>query len=315
MGKDSGIEWTDHSFNAWWGCAKVSPGCDNCYAETLAKRFHPNLWGVKAQRRQFGPAHWREPLLWDRVARKERLSRPPTMFYVKPRVFCNSMADVFDNHPDCVSPRDHLWELIRQTPSLDWLILTKRIGNAEAMLPEDWGQGYPNVWLGISVVNQMEADRDIPKLLFTPALTRFLSCEPLLGPIDLLPFACDNCPYCGGSGEVAASGPTTTFPEDDDGIERCSECVGTGFCEDNHGLDWVIVGGESGKGARPMEESWVRAIREACKQERPHMPDIAFFMKQGSAANWDYKNFESFPRDLQERVWPGGIMVNDHQRT
>jgi protein gp37 len=313
MGEKTGIEWCDMTFNPWIGCTKVSPGCNLCYAEVLSKRFAPGTWGVTAPRKQFGPKHWNEPLAWNRKALKASIEmmvkgKHPGIFYARPRVFCASMADVFDNHPDCVSPREHLWELIRKTPRLDWLILTKRIGNAASMLPEDWGDGYPNVWLGASIVNQEEADRDIPKLLRTPALTRFLSCEPLLERIDLLPFARGNCLTCGGAGELAASGPTTTFPEDDDGLERCAACMGSGTDEDNMGLDWVIVGGESGKGARRMDESWARDILTACRTNLNHKP--AFFMKQGSAANWaHYKQFDTFPADLQVREWPGGVIT------
>jgi protein gp37 len=181
------------------------------------------------------------------------------------RVFCASMADVFDNHPDVDGAREQLWELIAQTPRLDWLILTKRIGNAKLMLPPEWKErGYPrNVWLGISVVNQVEADRDIPKLLETPATVRFLSCEPLLGPIDL-----EQSTYKAGY-----------TPEQ---------------------LDWVICGGESGSGARPMEQRWAELLAYWC-QERL----VKFFMKQGSQANWPhFKDFSSFPSVLQRREWP-----------
>jgi protein gp37 len=242
------IEWCDYTFNPWWGCTKVSPACDHCYAEALAKRYgEKNLWGVKAARRFFGLKHWAEPLKWDMKARKEGK---------RFRVFCASMADVFDNHPDVGQAREMLWELIKKTPRLDWLVLTKRIGNTVHMLPEDWGQGYPNVWLGISVVNQEEADRDIPKLIHTPAEVRFLSCEPLLGPID--------------------------------------------FSFHPHNIDWCIVGGESGSDARPMYAAWALDIHDFCA-----LNQIAFFMKQGSQANWPtFKKFETFPPELQRREWP-----------
>jgi len=253
VGENSKIEWTDHTFNPWWGCTKVSPGCDHCYAERDSKRYgEKNLWGVEARRRLFGLKHWADPLKWDMAARKEgrRL-----------RVFCASMADVFDNHEEVVGARAMLWDLIKKTPRLDWLILTKRIGNTVHMLPEDWGGGYPNVWLGISVVNQVEADRDISKLMHTPAAIRFLSCEPLLGPIDL------------DLVTTKLAGPW---------------------------LDWVIVGGESGAGARPMDVRWALDIQECCTRDR-----VAFFMKQGSQANWPtFKKFETFHSALQRREWP-----------
>jgi hypothetical protein len=161
MSENSKIEWTHHTFNPWWGCAKVSPGCDHCYAEALGNRFG-TPWGVDAPRRVFTEAHWRDPLKWNAKAAAAG---------ERQRVFCASMADVFDkNSPP--GARDRVWSLIRRTPHLDWLLLTKRIGNAVRMLPPDWGDGYPNAWLGISVVNQEEAVRDIPKLLQVPAAIR-----------------------------------------------------------------------------------------------------------------------------------------------
>lgn len=143
MGENSKIEWTHHTFNTWWGCVKVSPACDNCYAESLSKRFGDH-WGPKAEYRTFSDKHWNEPLRWNRAAEKAG---------ERHRVFCASMADVFDNRaPE--GARERLWALIRQTPHLDWLLLTKRPQNIAEMLPEDWGDGYPNVWLGVTVENQ-----------------------------------------------------------------------------------------------------------------------------------------------------------------
>lgn len=216
------------------------------------------------------------------------------------KMFCASMADVFDNHPAVEDSRDHLWELIRKTRRLDWLLLTKRIGNVKSMLPEDWGDGYPNVWLGISVVNQAEADRDIVKLLETPAALRFLSVEPMLAAMDLYAFQKGICTYCSGLGELAASGPTTTFPEDDDGMQRCYDCNGTGKWEDNPGLDWVICGGESGPKARPLDPVWALGVRQFCEHAQ-----VPFFMNQGSSANWAlFRDFDTFPEALRVRQWP-----------
>lgn len=173
MAENSAIEWTTHTFNPWVGCTKVSPGCDHCYAEGWAKRSGMVTWG--ADRRRTSAANWRKPLKWSAAVR----DTDP-----RPRVFCASLADVFDNEvPD--EWREDLFRLILQTQRLDWLLLTKRIGNVERMLPPAWEDQLPsNVWLGITVVNQEEADRDIPKLLRVPAAVRFLSCEPLLGPIE-----------------------------------------------------------------------------------------------------------------------------------
>jgi protein gp37 len=175
MGKDSRIEWTHHTFNPWWGCTKVSQACKFCYAEVWAKRTGQKLWGPKAERRFFGAEHWKQPLNWDREAKAAGLRR---------RVFCASMADVFEYRAELQPWREKLWDLIEQTPNLDWLLLTKRpqrIG-----LHNRWGGGWPtNVWLGTTVENQTTAAERIPHLLENSAHVRFLSCEPLIGPVDL----------------------------------------------------------------------------------------------------------------------------------
>jgi protein gp37 len=221
MAETTGIAWTDSSFNPWLGCSKISPGCDHCYAEvSTPSRAMRIAWGPHEERHRTSVGNWRLPLRWNaghaRFAAEHGRKR---------RVFCASLADVFDNRAD-PSWRADLWALVRATPHLDWLLLTKRIGNVAAMLPADWGSGYPNVWLGISVVTQHEADRDVPRLLATPAAIRWLSMEPLLGPLSL------RAPR--------------------------------GLCGQR--LDWVIVGGESGPYARPMLASWVSDIREQCTE-------------------------------------------------
>ena len=227
MSENSRIEWTHHTFNPWWGCARISPGCDHCYAEVLGHRFG-TAWGVDTPRRVFAESHWRDPLKWNARAAASG---------VRQRVFCASMADIFDkNSPP--GARERVWSLMRETPHLDWLLLTKRIGNAGDMLPEDWGNGYPNAWLGISVVNQEEAARDIPKLLAIPALIHFLSMEPLLEQVDITPWLRSGKP-------------------------------------NKAKVDWIIVGGESGPKARPMQPDWVRSLREQCA-----MTGTAFFFKQ-----------------------------------
>lgn len=182
MAENSKIEWTHHTFNPWIGCQKVGPGCDHCYAETWDARGlqqRKGRWGAHAARTRTSAANWRKPVAWNRAAAAAG---------ERHRVFCASLADVFDNHAS-IPPewRADLWALIRATPNLDWMLLTKRSGNIAAMLPQDWGDGYPNVWLGCTVVNQAEADRDIPKLLDAPAAVRFLSMEPLLGRVIIAP--------------------------------------------------------------------------------------------------------------------------------
>ena len=175
MAKLSAIEWTHHTFNPWWGCVKVSPACTHCYAESLARRFDGGLWGRSASRRFFGEKYWREPIRWNAEARSTGVRR---------RVFCASMADVFEPRPDLNPWRHKLWDLIEQTPSLDWLLLTKRPGQIKRLYP--WvKQPKANVWLGTTVESQLWADARIARLAAVDAAVRFLSCEPLLGAVDI----------------------------------------------------------------------------------------------------------------------------------
>jgi protein gp37 len=181
MAQHSPIEWCDHTFNPWWGCTRVSAGCKYCYAAAWAKRYRYDVWGTQATRRLFGERHWHEPIKWN--AKAERLG---TRF----RVFCASMADVFEEHPDIIAERQKLWHLIAQTPMLDWLLLTKRPQNMSHMVPTSWQQdGWPpNAWAMTSVEDQQQAEHRIPLLLNVPALVRGLSVEPLIGPVDLSPW-------------------------------------------------------------------------------------------------------------------------------
>jgi protein gp37 len=273
MSANSKIEWTDHTFNPWEGCQKVSPGCDNCYAEARNARFGGGVainWGPGAPRRRTSNSNWSQPYLWD--VRAEAFWN---MHGRRQRVFCASLADVFDSAVDD-QWRDDLFELIRQTPSLDWLLLTKRIGNVKPMLydmilrwkslPDSpahqmarrWARNDPppNVWLGATIVNQQEADRDIPKLLTTPAAKRFLSMEPLLEPVNLGFCDCDHGSIPGPHGVGGVS---------------CPKCGGTG----GRLVDWVIVGGESGPGARPMHPLWPRDLRDQCEKA-----GVPFLFKQ-----------------------------------
>ncbi len=221
MAQQTGIEWTDHTFNPWWGCTKVSPGCANCYAETWALRYGHNIWGQQTHRRTFGKQHWHEPIKWNRLAAKEGR---------RVRVFCASMADVFEDNPDIESERGKLWSLMHATPMLDWLLLTKRPENMRRIAP--WKDNWPlNVWAMTSVEDQKRANHRVPILIQVPAQVRGLSVEPLLGPVNLTPW-----------------------------LKQ---------------IQWVIVGGESGRGARPMNPDWVRSIRDQCVEA-----GVAFFFKQ-----------------------------------
>lgn len=217
MGTVTGIEWTDHTFNPWWGCARVSEECRHCYAETWAHRYGVE-WGARATRRTFGTDHWVEPERWARAAEKAGVRR---------RVFCASMADVFEARADLDAERARLWTLIDRTPALDWLLLTKRPEHVAGAVP--WGAAWPaNVWIGTSVGVQSSAPR-LDHLRPLPAVVRFVSVEPLLEAVAL----------------------------------------------DLDGIDWVIVGGESGPGSRPMQTDWARTVRDAAKAR-----GAALFFKQ-----------------------------------
>jgi len=261
MGENTKIEWATHTFNPWVGCTKVSPACDHCYAEGWAKRTgQGHLW--EGQRRRTSMSNWQKVRKWNREARAAGR---------RDRVFCASLADVFDNQVPSEWRRE-LWHYIEQTPSLDWLLLTKRPQNIAKMLPDPgtgvkpWGDGWKNVWLGTTVENQAEADRRIPHLLAVPAVIRFLSCEPLLGPLDLTldNLVCTDCPRCSDGSLI----------EPDTGANACRRCDSTGK-SDEWGIDWVICGGESGPGARPMHPGWARALRDQCAKA-----GVAFHFKQ-----------------------------------
>jgi protein gp37 len=181
VGAATGIAWTNATFNPWIGCQDISPGCKNCYAAAYAKRVGRDF----SARTRTAAAYWRQPLKWQRHAENGLLPDGKTPSGGRsPRVFCASLADVFDKEAPDEWRRD-LWDLIESTPRLTWLLLTKRIGNALRMLrTNDWALGHKNVWLGATIVNQEEADRDVPKLLATPASVRFVSYEPALGPVN-----------------------------------------------------------------------------------------------------------------------------------
>ncbi len=175
MAENSKIEWTHHTFNPWWGCIKVSPACKHCYAESWAKRWGSDLWGAKSDRRFFTDKHWKDPVKWNLAAAESG---------TRERVFCASMADVFEVRSDLDEQRERLWQLIEDTPNLDWLLLTKRIEAVADIAP--WGNDWPsNVWLGTTVENQKYAKLRLPHLVNSPARTKFISCEPLLGPLAI----------------------------------------------------------------------------------------------------------------------------------
>lgn len=293
MAENSNIEWTDHTFNPWIGCQKVSPGCDHCYAETWDARGlqqRETRWGPHAARTRTSEANWRKPLAWDRAAKAAGK---------RARVFCASLADVFDNHASIAQEwRDDLWTLIYRTPHLDWLLLTKRPQNIVKFMPPAVENGgiWPNVWLGTTAENQTEADRRIPHLLATPAAVRFISAEPLLGPVDLevawhgesaLNGECwGDCAWCS-----AGHPPLHNCQR---GRQSAAQ-----FEKGRDGLDWIIVSGESGLGARVWSgfEDAARSLRDQCSAA-----SVAFFMKQ--MAGPTKAAMPPIPDDLMVREMP-----------
>lgn len=249
MAETTAISWADYTFNPWIGCTEVSPACDNCYARTWGGRFGVD-WGPGAARRRTVPAYWKKPAAWNKKADAFRAKHGHW-----PRVFAASLADIFDNEVDPAWRKD-FFDVVRATPKLTWLIVTKRIGNVRKMLPPDWGTGWANVVLIITVANQAEADRDINKLVATPAWKRGLSVEPILGPINLSRWLAVEKLTLGGR-------PHWT--------ERTGAVPA---------IDWVIGGGESlqPKLKRPLvdlEAQWVRDLRDQCVAA-----SVAFHFKQ-----------------------------------
>jgi len=267
MGQNSKIEWTHHTFNPWWGCTRVSPGCENCYAETLDRRYNAKYphWGPTAPRKFMSDAHWSKPLSWNRKAEAAG---------ERHRVFVASMADVFEVHRDAEvsvmqdEARRRLWILTEQTPHLDWLLLTKRPENA-ILVPDWWCANAPeNVWLGVTAEDQKRADERIPLLLeVTWPAKRFVSYEPALEAIDIARYLWpvhERWPSKFRSPEAAriAGAKVTKHPQ-----ALLSSHVRL--------VDWVIAGAESGPGARHMDLDWVRSVRDQCVAS-----STPFFFKQ-----------------------------------
>jgi protein gp37 len=275
--KNSKIEWTDHTFNPWRGCTKVSPGCAHCYAETLSHR-NPKLlgeWGPGKPRVRASAKMWQEPLKWNReswegvdegVLLDKNIRRQ--------RVFCASLADWLDHEVPAQWLSDLLY-LAAKCSDLDWLFLTKRpglwrsrmeavaeLGDMGSQVARRWLAGHPlaHFWIGTSVEDQARADERIPQLLQIPARVRFLSCEPLLGPVFIRPEAFEKLAF------------------------------------EAHGyIDWVICGGESGPGARRMHPDWARSLRDQCQTAQ-----VPFFFKQWG--NWAPKEVADFHDCLTTKI-------------
>lgn len=251
MAQETKISWTDHTFNPWLGCTKVSDGCRNCYAETLSKnRMGLALWGPTAPR-QLTKSPWQKVRSWERTAALGTTpghygdavlgASTPTaategldgVSFTPHLVFTGSMMDWAEDRPDLVPFRERMWDVIRQSPHLWFQLLTKRPENIGRFLPDDWGpNGYANVWHGTTIEdNRVKGRAD--DLRRNPARVHFISYEPAIGPAD----------------EV-----------------------------DLEGIEWVICGGESGSGYRAFDMVWARHMRDRCVER-----GIAFFMKQDAA--------------------------------
>lgn len=240
MGADTGIPWCDMTFNTHWGCAEVSPECDNCYARTFAGRFG-HAWGKDAPRRFFGDKHWNDLLRWNRAAERGKVGKDGRRILV----FVDSMSDLFESREDLDPVRAKFWDYARSCRALRFLLLTKRPQNIGRMVPADL-IGAEHLWYGTTVGHPDSMWRVDALIKNTPrAAVRFLSVEPLIGDLDFG----GRLDYC--------------EKLDKQGISRRSDGMHI-KCESWCGISWVIVGSESGDGARPMDPAWMRGIRDAC---------------------------------------------------
>lgn len=246
MGAQTKIQWTQRTWNPWQGCRKVSPGCKYCYMYRDKQRYGQDPMTVVRS----APVTFNAPLRWP----------TPNL------VFTCSWSDWFIEEAD--GWRADAWDIVRRTPHLTYQILTKRPERILSHLPPDWGQGWPNVWLGVSAENQATANERIPLLVQVPAAVRWVSAEPLIGSVDLEPWT-DSTP----------------------------------------GLDWVVVGGESGPQARPMFAAWALSLLEQCQAA-----GVPVFLKQAGevlARDWGCRdrlggNPDEWPEAFRVRQYPKG---------
>jgi protein gp37 len=248
MAEETGIAWTDSTFNPWRGCMKVSEGCKNCYAEQLVtKRQGLPVWGQDARRIVAAESTWKNPIRWNKQAGKDGR---------KQKVFCASLADIFERYEgpamDAVwAARARLFVLVKDTPNLIWQVLTKRPENIMDMVPQSWRDSWPrNVWIGCTVENQKRAADRLPHLLRVPAAVRFVSYEPALEPVDFARIEVVKPEPPNGPG-VWLNALTGHVIGPDDILP--------------HHVDWLIIGGESGPGARPFNPVWADWTVTQCK--------------------------------------------------
>ena len=290
MSEVTAISWTHSTFNPWSGCVKVSAGCANCYAANLPPAMRRGAeWGKDLPRVHASDDYWKQPFAWERAAVKAGERR---------RVFCASTADVFEDRDDLDAARARLFALIEDTPGLDWLLTTKRADAIMRRVPAQWRILFPsNVWMLVSVEDQKAADARIPWLLKVPAIVRGLSMEPLIGPVDLDQ---PTCPYCGEFGEnitVASDGATPWCRECDN--EACFGWWLDGCASPSQrGINWIITGGESGRGARPMDTAWVADIHNQAADR-----GVAVHHKQMGSA-WAESNGAAHKKGGDPMEWP-----------
>jgi protein gp37 len=257
--ENSKIEWTDNTFNPWIGCTRVSPGCQHCYAETLMdQRYGRVKWGPQGTRQRTSEANWKKPLQWNRQAEKEGR---------RIKVFCASLADVFEDNEQLIDWRLDLFEqLIAKTPNLDWLILTKRPNIAFTFFRVRRDLCLPNIRMGVSIEDQKRADERREVFRLIPIESKFVSYEPALGPVDW---------------------------------------AGWEF------IDWLICGGESGPGARPMYPQWARQARDWAiannvayhfKQWGEYLPVFNSYTTVGGY-NFEKVGKHAAGRELDGRTW------------
>jgi protein gp37 len=253
MGKqgDKGISWAEYTFNPWWSCEKVSPACQHCYAEAWAKRCGYDVFGAGKPARLLSDHYWNEPYRWDRDAKK---------LGTRYRVFCGSMCDIFQERDDVNAEREKLWKMIEETPNLTWMLLTKRPENADRIIVPRWSHYWPrNVWAGVTVENQEQAERRIPYLLRLNAAVRFLSCEPLLGKVELT-----YSRFC----KTMKWGPPN--PPRWQESNRSREETFRGEVRwllgpDAGKINFIVVGGESGAKARTCNIDGITSIVRQCR--------------------------------------------------
>lgn len=321
--ENTAIAWCNHTFNPWEGCQRASPGCENCYAETRDRRFTGGKhWGPNGVRRVTSASNWHQPRKWNTEAEKAGK---------RARVFCASLADVFEDRPELVEPRARLFALIAETPWLDWLLLTKRPENMVRLAPAAWADGWPaNVWAGTTVEDQRRADERIPLLLEVPARVRFLSMEPLLEAVALGEWierydhcsSCatenepqdeDQCPECGKTGTLISTWGDAQAQRYRSGERHDPDSeAGRRDMDEGPGISWIIVGGESGPRARPFDFAWARSVVAQCKAA-----DVPVFVKQLGARPIAERDDATpifrdrsgadpaeWPDDLRVREWP-----------